>query len=458
MLKLFLWLRYLRKKRIVLLSIAAVALSAALLIVVDSLFTGFISGLKEADITGEGDIVLVPRLAPQYDILIDELERIPEIEGAGPFLGGVGLVYLGSGDVRKAIVLGIDAGRESRGSDLKESLLRQSRLSGESSPSEGRGEVSFDVPGYPNDIGGWIGIGVVAEPNEKTDEYDLEEVRKLIGRKVILTTSGRVPVGGELAGEGTKWKLARKVLSFRISDIFYSGIYYKDNVLYLPYDEFYGLCFGDAGPARAANVKIRIRDGVKPALLVPRVWRVWERFASERLGLGGDDISRAWISTLEDVYEPFYAELRKQMAVLLLIFGVVCSVSVLLLFCIFYMIVSRKRKDIAIIKSCGAASSSAALIFLGFGACVGIVGSGAGVILGWIVTRNINTIEHWVKVVFGLKIWRSSVYVFEKIPNEINWGSVWWIVLAAVGGCVIGALIPAIVAARTRPVEILRYE
>lgn len=439
-------------------SIAAVALSAALLIVVDSLFTGFISGLKEADIRGEGDIVLVPRLVPQYDALIERIEKIPGIEGAGPFLGGGGLVHLGGGDVREALVLGIDASRESRGSDLKKLLLRQSQQAG---------EVGFDVPGYPSDVGGWVGIGVVAEPNEKTDEYDLEEVRKLIGKKVVLTTSGRVPVEarpseglaeGEIAGEGPKWKLKRKVLAFRISDIFYSGVYYKDKTLYLPYDEFYGLSFGDEPPVRAANVKIRVRDGVEPASLVSAVWDVWERFASERLGLGGDDISRAWISTREDVYEPFYAELHKQMAVLLLIFGVVCSVSVLLLFCIFYMIVSQKQKDIAIIKSCGASDSSAALIFVGFGACVGIVGSGVGVILGWIVTRNINTIEHWVKVVFGLKIWRSSVYVFEKIPNEINWSSVWWIVLVAVGGCVIGALIPAIVAARTKPVEILRYE
>jgi ABC-type lipoprotein release transport system permease subunit len=42
MLKLFLWLRYLRKKKIVLLSVAAIALCVALLLVVDSLFTGFI--------------------------------------------------------------------------------------------------------------------------------------------------------------------------------------------------------------------------------------------------------------------------------------------------------------------------------------------------------------------------------------------------------------------------------
>jgi lipoprotein-releasing system permease protein len=122
------------------------------------------------------------------------------------------------------------------------------------------------------------------------------------------------------------------------------------------------------------------------------------------------------------------------------------------------MIVITKQKDVAIIKSCGAASSSVAFIFFGFGVCVGIVGSALGVVLGYVVTRNINTLEEWVRVVFGMKLWRSSVYMFKTIPNEVNWPAVWWIVLVAIVACLVGALIPAIVAARTRPVEILRYE
>ena len=154
----------------------------------------------------------------------------------------------------------------------------------------------------------------------------------------------------------------------------------------------------------------------------------------------------------------FYAELKKQMSVLMLIFGIICSVAILLIFCIFYMIVMTKQKDIAIIKSCGAKSSTAAWIFIGFGVCIGIDGSILGIILGWLTTRNINAIEDWVRVVFGMKLWRSSVYMFEKIPNEVNWSAVWWIVLVAIVGCCVGSLIPAIVAARTRPVEILRYE
>jgi len=98
------------------------------------------------------------------------------------------------------------------------------------------------------------------------------------------------------------------------------------------------------------------------------------------------------------------------------------------------------------------------LIFVGFGAFVGIIGSGMGAIIGHIVTKNINTIEEWIRIIFGLKLWKSSVYMFSKIPNEIDWDSALPIILSAVIAASLGALIPAIIAARTRPVNILRYE
>jgi ABC-type lipoprotein release transport system permease subunit len=48
--------------------------------------------------------------------------------------------------------------------------------------------------------------------------------------------------------------------------------------------------------------------------------------------------------------------------------------------------------------------------------------------------------------------------MFSKIPNEVDWASALPIVLLAIMAAVIGTLIPAIVAAWTNPVEILRYE
>jgi lipoprotein-releasing system permease protein len=146
------------------------------------------------------------------------------------------------------------------------------------------------------------------------------------------------------------------------------------------------------------------------------------------------------------------------MGILLLIFGVVSFGVVLLVFCIFYMIVRLRRKDIAIIKSCGATSSSVAWIFIGFGFCVGTIGSAIGSVLGYIITRNVNTVEDWIRIIFGLKLWRSSVYMFSKIPNEVDWASAIPIILLAIIAATIGALQPAVMAARTKPVEILRYE
>ena len=48
--------------------------------------------------------------------------------------------------------------------------------------------------------------------------------------------------------------------------------------------------------------------------------------------------------------------------------------------------------------------------------------------------------------------------MFSRIPSEVNWFWVLIFVLAAIVAAVIGTLIPAVVAATTKPVEILRYE
>jgi lipoprotein-releasing system permease protein len=185
---------------------------------------------------------------------------------------------------------------------------------------------------------------------------------------------------------------------------------------------------------------------------------VWEEFAAKQLGWNLYLISQADISTSKQMQSQYTAELRKQMGVLLFIFGIISLTAVVLVFCIFYMIVETRQKDIAVIRSCGASSSAVALVFIGFGACVGIIGSALGVVLGYTITKNINTIEEWIRLIFGLKLWKSSVYIFSRIPNEVDWPCVLPIALFAVIAAVIGALIPAIVAAMTKPVNILRYE
>ena len=74
------------------------------------------------------------------------------------------------------------------------------------------------------------------------------------------------------------------------------------------------------------------------------------------------------------------------------------------------------------------------------------------------VGLNIELIEKGITATTGLKIWKASTYMFDRIPSEVNWDWALWICLAAVVAAAVGSLIPAAAAARVEPVKILRYE
>ncbi|HUT30337.1 MAG TPA: FtsX-like permease family protein [Sedimentisphaerales bacterium] len=457
MLKFFLWFQYLRKKKIVLLSIAAVALSTSLLIVVSSLFTGFIRAFEGAAVQAIGEVVVTPPVRfGKYPLFIERLEQTGAVETATAALSTQGLLYLGKGEVRAVAVWGIEPVGRSEVTGMKQSLRRQSRQVA---------APSFNVPGAPDEPGGFVGIGVVAEPDEKTDEYDFGVIEKdMIGRKVVLVTGTEVVSGAaddsssnDVPGESGRFK--RINIPFTISDIVFTGVYVLDkDFVYLPIEELQKKLYPDEVWPVADQVHIKLAPGVSVDSALAQIRGVWEAFASEQIGWNQYLIKYTDIETAAQMQSRYVAALITQMGVLLLIFGVVSLGVVLLVFCIFYMIVRLKQKDVAILKSCGAASGSVVLIFGGFGACVGVIGSAVGAILGYVITRNVNTIEEWIRLVFGLKLWKSSVYMFSRIPNEVNWNSALIIVLSAILAVVLGALTPAIIAARTRPVNVLRYE
>jgi lipoprotein-releasing system permease protein len=133
-------------------------------------------------------------------------------------------------------------------------------------------------------------------------------------------------------------------------------------------------------------------------------------------------------------------------------------VAVFLIFCIFYMIVVEKTRDIGIIKSVGATHAGVAGIFLGYGLTIGLVGSGLGFVFGWLIVHYINELHTWLGKAMGIVIWDPQVYLFDKIPNTMNSVEVTIILAVAVLSAVLGSLIPSLVAANLKPVESLRWE
>ncbi|MEM9416374.1 MAG: FtsX-like permease family protein [Planctomycetota bacterium] len=97
-------------------------------------------------------------------------------------------------------------------------------------------------------------------------------------------------------------------------------------------------------------------------------------------------------------------------------------------------------------------------------------GIGTGILLFFAVAAALLTvvyyafpsitlpIAHGIDPNIGWRMWDPQTYYFERIPDRINWAEVLWISIGAVVSCVIGAAIPAIIAALLNPIEALRYE
>jgi len=423
----------------VLLSVAAVALSCALLIVVASLFSGFINTFERSTADVLGDIVLAPQgKIENYPELIGQLEELKCVEAATGTLTAQGLLHLGQGNVRAVEICGIDLQKEGRVTAFGRSLLNKDL----NKATKAEGEIEA-----------YIGIGVLCEPNEKTDEYDLRAAKAAIGREVVLTTGTII----EKTDGGSRFK--RRTMRLVVADVVFSGVYSIDSrMIYVPIERLQETVYPDAKQPIADQIHIKLRSGTNTEAALAQIRGVWKTFVSELPGWEENDILLTRIETARELQSRYIAEIRKQMGVLLLIFGVVSISSVLLVFCIFYMIVETRRRDVAIMKSCGATSVTVATIFIGFGGFIGITGAAIGTVLGYIFTKNINVVEGWVRIIFGLKLWKASVYMFSRIPNEVDWQAVVWIVLSAIAGAAIGAAVPAISAAITRPVNVLRYE
>ena len=436
----FLCAKYLCRKKIVLLSIVAVMMSAALLVVVSSLFSGFIAAIETTVVDHSGNIVMTARNVkiPRYDELIAAIEKDPSIESATATLSGYGgLLYLNKGNVRAVEIVGIEMPKRADVMPFTEFLVVQ---------SENQTSASFAVRGSDR-LGAFTGIGILAKPDEKTDQYDTAALKeKFVGKMVRLTT---------VRGDNQK----TTSINLPIADIFFSGFHLKDNnTIYLPIETLAEKLFPDKKQKIADNIQIKVAAATDPDQAVETVRRIWKNFAFEQLNWSSYLVSDVRIATSSQNWAPMIKEYRKQMNMLIIIFGIVSGGVVLLISCIFYLIVMTKQKDIAVAKSCGLGSSAVTMLFVSFGLLVGAVGSTLGIGLGYFVIRNINELERIITLTLGLKLWKSSTYMFTRIPSQMNWQWGACIFVVAILAAGIGAFIPAIMAARITPVKILRYE
>ena len=250
--------------------------------------------------------------------------------------------------------------------------------------------------------------------------------------------------------------------SFTVIDHFKTGMPDVDSCVYADFLQLQNLCWmagQDSKPPRIHELRIKLNDGEKLNIAVKDVENLWETFLKEKEQAGQANLLtdvkvQSWATFRRANIEPLEHE-KNMMALVFCLISIVCTFIIL---AIFHMIVLEKQKDIGIIKSCGAGRALLAVIYLNFGLIVGLIGTGIGVGLGVAFVSNTVRIEDWMYGRWGFRLWPENMYAIERIPNTVVVSDTIVICITAIIFSVAGALIPAFLAARQKPVDSLRVE
>jgi lipoprotein-releasing system permease protein len=122
------------------------------------------------------------------------------------------------------------------------------------------------------------------------------------------------------------------------------------------------------------------------------------------------------------------------------------------------MMVKDKGRDIAILRTMGAPRGMVLRIFMLSGASIGMTGTAAGLVLGIVITRNLEAIRVLLQNLLHTDLFSAEIYFFTRIPARIDGHEVAAVVVMALALSFLATLYPSWRAARLDPVEALRYE
>ena len=95
-------------------------------------------------------------------------------------------------------------------------------------------------------------------------------------------------------------------------------------------------------------------------------------------------------------------------------------------------------------------------VFLFYGLTLGLIGAGLGLALGFWFVAHIQNVADFLSRVMGHEVFDPTIYMFQRVPAIIEPSTVVWIVIGALFIAVSSSVLPAIRAARLKPVDALR--
>lgn len=383
-------------------AIGVVMLSVAMLVVVMSVMNGFRAELIDR-ITGLNGHAIVQAYGGRLDnweAVLEDIRKTPNVTKASP-------------------------------------LIEQPLLA----TYEGRAQAVIVRGNTPEDIGRLTPNLMLGDLSKLTPEADTIA----IGSRLAMNLGIRV--GDVLTvinpqGRATPFGTVPRQVGYTVAAIFEVGVYdYDEKFVIMPIPTAQTLLLtGNT----IGMIEVQTTDADK----------VQDILAPVTKKLEGRAVVTGWQEINSSLFEALQVE-RVAMAFALSIIVLVAAFNIL---SSLVMLVRSKTRDIAIMRTMGATRRSLLKIFMTTGSVIGVIGTAAGLALGFLILFVRQPIVNVIEAISGKNLWDPQVRFLSDLPARVDPVEIVFICVMSMGLSFLATLYPAFKAANTDPVEVLRYE
>lgn len=447
--ELFLALRYLYSRRrrpmarvTALVAIAGIAVGVSALIVALALANGFRDEMRDKILKGTAHITLMRKDGEAMTDWTVVAARVREVEGVRDVSATTynGALLTGESNPAYAVLRGLDANSVHTINELRRSLIEGSiepllQAENEAQISNPKAQISEDKDQRPK----------TEEQNSKL-EPDFDSYAQVPGEAALphavigaeLAAHARAHTGDVvqiISGETqlTPLGLAPRYRRLRVAGIFRTGLYeYDATWIYVSLPVAASLA--GAPPESAPVISIEVAD----------IYAVNQVTARLRERMGEAYTAIDW----QEANRPLFAALALERRMGAVVICLIIFIATLNITATLVLVVVERRTDIAILTAMGARARNIMLVFMIEGACVGLIGALAGVLIGLVAC--------FLGDRYKLVSLPPDVYSLSSVPFHTRAQDVALAAIVAFLLSLLATIYPARAAARVRPAEALR--